>query len=995
MSDVNDPKSARKSVGERLGGWARRFGDLVADAAGRPVLAEPLREPMMHNRTLRLQGEHAAALEQLRELAAQFPKEPIVTYVTGLALLGDLVRGGRPMKVLTEVIEQLGEQLGRGPAQLLRGAQHLFDGHAERALDEFRRALAGLDRLTPEFDSETRMWIHLLAGIAHLQLGHEERGLRELLKARARTPASAGVAHRTFLLERGVGLALRAGQLEDAELWVRDVLVADPDDHRALELHCRVLAAKGDRIGAHALLDALGREPATSATWLWVGLTVGLPQPPVGTLRELAMRSFQIDPENPQGKRLWALAELEHHRERGDASMEPALRRQVLDALLEASQRAPGATRDRYLQELAHAALRLDELGGPVLDAVRARLLDDEATAPEELRLVRTRAILRGLVAGDVSSDFLPGDPPRFRGDPDLGGPQGPDPQSPIRNAGLRMSLIEGQRALAAAELCLQRRLPDTAADLLVEALTYWPGLVAAERALGALTVQVRSERLEDVLDAATTVLTRIPNRILGVSLDRVALAVRQVVAARERLARPLSIAIMGEFSAGKSTFVNALLGEAVAPMGVLPTTTTINVFRRGTGGGARIHYRDGRVAIVAADQVHDFLHGLDDTAAQRIRHVEIERTGSRMGDAAVVDTPGLNALDEYHERVAREFIDEADAVVWVFSATRGGAASEAAMLGELRAGGRQVLGVLNKVDTLDASERQELSTYLRKQLGSVLVDVIPLEGERALQWRTNDAEGEDPFAEVEAALDRHFLQKARELKRNLTARRLMEALEAATEGIEAAAEALEQRAEQASRAEQQRERSDILRVFSTRIVAGILEIDDVLVREALSLGVLQTGRGLAKGPLDPLDADYLETCLRDAALKSLQRALAEVGHLDAAAAQILNRSFVPWAKGYLDGLVIAHFLPTLLETHGQAIREGEQAARAAFRHALEPVARAWESAARAMSPILEQGLQRAVRENRSAPRAEALRLRAVVASNIASLRAAIEGRLA
>ena len=53
--------------------------------------------------------------------------------------------------------------------------------------------------------------------------------------------------------------------------------------------------------------------------------------------------------------------------------------------------------------------------------------------------------------------------------------------------------------------------------------------------------------------------------------------ALAQVVAARERLARPLTIAIMGEFSAGKSTFVNALLGEAVAPMGVLPTTTTIN----------------------------------------------------------------------------------------------------------------------------------------------------------------------------------------------------------------------------------------------------------------------------------------------------------------------------------------------------------------------------------------------------------------------------------
>ncbi|HGG58162.1 MAG TPA: hypothetical protein ENK31_10235, partial [Nannocystis exedens] len=69
----------------------------------------------------------------------------------------------------------------------------------------------------------------------------------------------------------------------------------------------------------------------------------------------------------------------------------------------------------------------------------------------------------------------------------------------------------------------------------------------------------------------------------------------------------------MGEFSSGKSTFVNALLGEALAPMGVLPTTTTINVFRRGPSGGARIFYRDDRVATLARDDIHNFLHSLDD----------------------------------------------------------------------------------------------------------------------------------------------------------------------------------------------------------------------------------------------------------------------------------------------------------------------------------------------------------------------------------------------
>ena len=98
----------------------------------------------------------------------------------------------------------------------------------------------------------------------------------------------------------------------------------------------------------------------------------------------------------------------------------------------------------------------------------------------------------------------------------------------------------------------------------------------------------------------------------------------------------------------------------------------------RGTGRGARAHYRDGNIATVSADELDPYLRNLDDKEANRIRHLEIDRVGERMGDAAVVDTPGLNALDGFHERVARDFIDESDAVVWIFSATRGGAADSA-----------------------------------------------------------------------------------------------------------------------------------------------------------------------------------------------------------------------------------------------------------------------------------------------------------------------------
>src|SRR5690606_6366613 len=407
--------------------------------------------------------------------------------------------------------------------------------------------------------------------------------------------------------------------------------------------------------------------------------------------RSEALRFLQHDAQDPERLRLWALAELRH----GKPNEQGA--RALVESLVRALELAPAHARTTYAQELAHVALSLDVLSEPVDAALEAVRREQRDLVGEELRLHRIRVALARARRGDQALDpevarlFVDtgGGPPfRLRPPPELAQVLGPDELSPLRDPLRRERLVAAQRALAVAERTMLEgpQARDAVARALVSALIEDPELEVARKRLVALTGPAVGERLEDRLAAATELLARLPDEVLEIPLRGGPEALNMVIAARERLARPLTIAIMGEFSAGKSTFVNALLGEAVAPMGVLPTTNTINVFRRGTGRGARIHYRDGRVAIVAADQVHDFLHGLDDTAAQRIRHVEIERTGSRMGDAAVVDTPGLNALDEYHERVAREFIDEADAVVWVFSATRGGAASEAAMLGELRA---------------------------------------------------------------------------------------------------------------------------------------------------------------------------------------------------------------------------------------------------------------------------------------------------------------------
>lgn len=981
-----------KAVGERLGGWARRVGELVADAAGRPIVGEAIKEPLAEARALRLAGDPAAALARLRAIGGEHASDPFVQLEIGLTLVHDMLAGGRPLNPLAEARRELGDALGRGASQLLAGAHALFDDRPQIALDELRRAGSDLGRLPEPIQSEARWLLHLLAALAHLPQGNEERALRELQKARARTPATAGTSLRRLVLQRGVDLALAAGELFDAEAWVREALHQDQDDAVAKEMLCRVLAARGDRIGAHALLETLDDDPSLDATRVWVGLTVGLPDDS-DALRVIAMRLLQTDAESPHMQRLWALSELASTLN-GELP-EPDLADEIVGALARAAKVAPPATRDRYLQEVAHAALRLDAFPKAALALVDERLERDDATAPEELRLVRASQRLRR--GEDASADVTGTMPPRFRSDPDIGGPWGPDPRSPARNPDLRASVLASHRSLVEAEAALAAQQVDLAQDLLVAALVEWPDNRRARALLGSVTLDLghgESPRLEELLTASTKLLAAVPGRVLGVSLAGVEEALGQVIAARERLARPLTIAIMGEFSAGKSTFVNALLGEAVAPMGVLPTTTTINVFRRGTAGGARVHYRDGRIGIIAPDEVQAFLHGLDDTEAQRIRHVEIERRGERMGDAAVVDTPGLNALDEFHELVAREFLDEADAVVWVFSATRSGAATEVGMLAELRESGRQVLGVLNKVDTLDEAEQTELADYLRKQLGEVLVEVVPLRGREALQWRTEGGQGKDPFAHVEKALDTHFLSKARELKRSLTARRLDEALGAARESANEAIAALEQRADEAATAAEQERPSAaaLLQAFADALEPGVLGADDVLTREGLGLGLLQTGKGLAKGPLDPLDAEYLGACVRDAMLAGLQRALADVARRDPAAGEVLDRTFVPWARGHLDGLLSAGFVARLLTEHGPKIAEGEAPVRRAFRQGLRDVATAWTSHARAFVHEVARARRRLDREAASAPRAEALRLRAAVVATIDGLRESLAG---
>src|SRR5690606_10727061 len=128
-------------------------------------------------------------------------------------------------------------------------------GEAEAALDDLRRAARGRGGATKEDAAEMRLFVHLLGALAQLRRGEEERALREITKTRGRLPEGIGAPIRDVILEHGVTLLLAADAVTDAEGWARDALRRDERSRLAMSLLARVLAAKGDRVGAHALLD--------------------------------------------------------------------------------------------------------------------------------------------------------------------------------------------------------------------------------------------------------------------------------------------------------------------------------------------------------------------------------------------------------------------------------------------------------------------------------------------------------------------------------------------------------------------------------------------------------------------------------------------------------------------------------------------------------------------------------------------------------------------
>ncbi|HET7558702.1 MAG TPA: dynamin family protein, partial [Limnochordia bacterium] len=201
-----------------------------------------------------------------------------------------------------------------------------------------------------------------------------------------------------------------------------------------------------------------------------------------------------------------------------------------------------------------------------------------------------------------------------------------------------------------------------------------------------------------------------------------------QIESAIGRLDDTLTIAVMGEVKAGKSTLINALVGRAVAPTNVLEATAAVMEIVHGADAGALVHWRQQPAERLSVDECFALLerHRGDEGFFARCGSVEITLPFARLQNVRLVDTPGLGTVTAANEGVARNYVANADVILWVMSALHIGQSDIAEALEQVVRLGKPVVVAINRIDQVDASA-ERLAAYVRRSLPEEVEDVFAI----------------------------------------------------------------------------------------------------------------------------------------------------------------------------------------------------------------------------------------------------------------------------
>lgn len=180
-----------------------------------------------------------------------------------------------------------------------------------------------------------------------------------------------------------------------------------------------------------------------------------------------------------------------------------------------------------------------------------------------------------------------------------------------------------------------------------------------------------------------------------------------------------VDVAVLGAFKAGKSSFLNALIGRDVMPVDVLPATAVVTRVVHGPADRVVVRRLSGAAFEVPAERLADFVTERGNPGNEKgvaLVDVELAALGG-YGGVRFVDTPGLGSVFTHNTKAAMEWLPRVGGALLAVSASHPLSEQDVALLRDVCRHTPEVAILLTKADLVPEEQRDAVVEFLHRQV--------------------------------------------------------------------------------------------------------------------------------------------------------------------------------------------------------------------------------------------------------------------------------------
>ena len=179
-----------------------------------------------------------------------------------------------------------------------------------------------------------------------------------------------------------------------------------------------------------------------------------------------------------------------------------------------------------------------------------------------------------------------------------------------------------------------------------------------------------------------------------------------------------ITVSVIGQFKRGKSTLVNAILGDKILPVGIVPVTAVVTTVEYGEKA-ASVHFDNGIIKEIGFDEMSSYINE-QENQENRLGVSEVRLycpSDFLQSGMTFVDTPGVGSVHQKNSDAAYSYVKESDAVIFMLSVDSPVNQIEIDFLENAKEFASKFYFAVNKIDSIDSDDLADYLAYCRKLL--------------------------------------------------------------------------------------------------------------------------------------------------------------------------------------------------------------------------------------------------------------------------------------